>query len=64
MEKGVYSLEADIKLGWRPKEDDKGKPKYLFEVPPVIIFKYPEEIYEILEDNRKNSSSTTVMNRR
>ncbi|CDW85188.1 zinc carboxypeptidase family protein [Stylonychia lemnae] len=41
VQKGVYSLESDIKLGWRPKE--MTKPKYAFEVPPVVAFRYPED---------------------
>ena len=47
VEKGVYSLVSDIKLGWKPVEDPKGKPKYLCDVPPVIAFKYPDDIYTI-----------------
>jgi len=39
--KGVYSLVADMKLGWKPHSENK--PKYLYEVPPVIAFKYPDD---------------------
>jgi len=40
VKRGVYSLEADMKLGWKPQNDI---PKYLYEVPPVVDFKFPEE---------------------
>jgi len=36
-------LVSDIKLGWRPK--DFSKPKYAFEVPPVVAFRYPEDLF-------------------
>jgi len=39
--KGVYSLVSDIKLGWKPTTDKKAK--YLYEVPPVVAFKYPQD---------------------
>ena len=29
-----------MKLGWKPQNDI---PKYLYEVPPVVDFKFPEE---------------------
>lgn len=36
--RGVYSLVSDMKLGWKPQNDKKAS--YLSEVPPVIAFKY------------------------
>lgn len=36
--RGVYSLVSDMKLGWKPQNDKKAN--YLSEVPPVIAFKY------------------------
>lgn len=39
--KGVYSLVSDMKLGWKPQNEKKAN--YLFEVPPVIAFKYNEQ---------------------
>lgn len=39
--RGVYSLVADMKLGWKPKSDIK--PKYLYEVPPVVAFTYTDD---------------------
>ena len=39
--RGVYSLVSDMKLGWKPQNDKKAN--YLSEVPPVIAFKYITE---------------------
>lgn len=41
VQKGVYSLVSDMKLGWKPKNEKKAS--YLYEVPPVIAFRYKED---------------------
>ena len=42
--RGVYSLVSDMKLGWKPQNDKKAN--YLSEVPPVIAFKYISDASE------------------
>ena len=48
--KGVYSLVSDMKLGWKPQTDQK--PKYLYEVPPVVAFKYLNDDYYVPVENK------------
>ena len=52
--KGVYSLVSDMKLGWKPTTDHK--PKYLYEVPPVVAFKYPDDDLYILTEAKTTSN--------
>ena len=52
--KGVYSLVSDMKLGWKPTTDHK--PKYLYEVPPVVAFKYPDDDLYIITEAKASSN--------
>jgi hypothetical protein len=40
-----------MKLGWKPSTDEK--PKYLYEVPPVVAFRYPDDdFYAYVDGNQ------------